>query len=117
MTGFISLLCCEGCRGSSEQNDAPFAGTLSFWNTTAACLQQEKLLKVETSQQSQLLQVQGWPVLIQPRATGSARWAGKQAGRGQLQKAEHLGALAIHTVPDLSGAQQLKISPMFSLVD
>lgn len=28
MTGFISPLCCEGCRGSSEQNDAPFAGTL-----------------------------------------------------------------------------------------
>lgn len=131
ITRFISLLCCKGCMGSSEQNDAPFAGTLlsspsSLPEHNGSMSVAGRVAKISDVSEKLIAARSGAGVgwsFVQPRAAGSAHCARKRKERhcccrlgAGCRKRRILGGLAIYWVSDFSDAQQLKTWPFFSLV-
>lgn len=131
ITWFISPLCHKGYRGSCEQNDALFAGTLLSSHSSLPRHNSSESAAGKNAKNSNVpekLIAAGSGVgvdwsCVQPRAaevlivqqraradTGAAGWT-------LLQSAEDLGeGVASYRVSDFSDTQQLKTAPLFSLV-
>ena len=124
-------VCRKGYTGSSEQNDALFAGTLlsspsSLPEHNSSVSVAGKVAKNSDVSEKLIAACSGAGVswsFVQPGAAGSAYCARKRKGRrcccrlgAGCRKQRILEGFAMYRISDFSDAQQLKTSPLFSLV-